>query len=230
MTRIALTNWTKYALYTTAFLSFFIVPFLLFGHSVELSARRFFIGGSGDGAAMVAAAILLGGDPVLPTPSSVVATLLAAKVGFVRAAIVNGAALSFACLFGYALGRGGGAVLARSGHGLPPRFADWVRRHGLVAVLLCRPVPVLAEASLMIAGATRHKPHLLLAACCATQMLLGMVYAYAGSGWGQGRWESVSVLAGAVLPPIIGAFAVWLFSRSHGRRPAEVATARTEVR
>ena len=201
---------SKYIASSAIFLSLFIIPFLLFGNRVEDLARSIMEPNANDALAMIVAAALLAGDPVLPTPSSVVATLLAAKVGFWSAALVNAASLSLACVLGFAIGRGGGAALARTGRGLPPGFADWVRRRGLVAVLLCRPVPVLAEASLIIAGAARHEPRNLLVWCCSAQALLGVIYAFAGSGWGSEDWNAGAVFFGSVVVPVLGAIIVAL--------------------
>ena len=187
------------------FLALFIVPFLLFGDGMEQFARTLLTGPASDGLAMVAAGALLAGDAVLPTPSSVVATLLATKVGFWPAALVNAAALSVAAAAGYGLGRVGGTGLERVRRGLPPGFAAWVRRHGLVAVLLCRPVPVLSEASLVLAGAARADPRPLLVWCTVLQTALGFAYAFAGSGWGQGRVDATAIVSGAVLLPLVAA-------------------------
>lgn len=187
------------------FLGALIAPFLLFGAQFEVFARHLLAGPGSDGLAIAVAGLLLAGDPVLPTPSSLVATLLAAKVGFVAAAITNAASLSLACVLGYWLGRGGGHALRRVGRDLPPGLVRWIQRGGLMAVLLCRPVPVLAEASLILAGAAGHEPRRLLAWCCATQVLLGTAYAYAGSGWGHGEWHGAAVFAGSVLIPLGGA-------------------------
>ncbi len=213
----------RYGLFTVLFLGLLIAPFLLFGAQLERFATQYLAGPGSDGLAMALAGLLLAGDPVLPTPSSVVATLLAAKVGFAAAAITNAFALSLACVFGYWLGRGGGRALHRVGRDLPPGLVRWIQHGGLVAVLLCRPVPVLAEASLILAGAAGHEPRRLLAWCCATQVLLGTAYAYAGSGWGDGQWHGAAVFAGSVLIPLGGAAVVGgsmlLAARRH-RRPA----------
>ncbi len=192
------------------FLALFIVPFLLFGETLERLARSWLTGPASDGLAMLLAGGLLAGDAVLPTPSSVVATLLATKVGFWPAAIVNAVALSIAAAAGYGLGRAGGAGLERVRRGLPPGFADWVRRHGLVAVLLCRPVPVLSEASVVLAGAARADPGPLLVWCTVLQSALGLAYAFAGSGWGQGRVDAAAIVTGAVLLPLAAAAVVGL--------------------
>ncbi len=203
----------RMALYTALFLSLFIVPFLFFGASLEAYSVAFFTTDAQAEAAMAVSFVLLAGDPVLPTPSSVIATLLAGKVGFGMAALINAIALSLASVIGYGLGRSGGKALHRVGRGLPKGFVDWIERNGLIAVLLCRPVPVLSEASLVIAGAARYPARSLLIWCCVLQSLLGIAYAFAGSGWGRHEWDSVAVLAGSVGLPMAGAFIVVFAAR-----------------
>ena len=209
----ALMRYAGYILSGMLFLSVFIVPFLVFGTPLESFARTALESERADFAAAAVAFVLLAGDPFLPTPSSVIATLLAARIGFVGGAMVNAAALSVACILGYALGRVGGWAMSRTGRRLPRGFSDWVGRHGLIAVLLCRPVPVLAEASLVIAGAAGHPARRLLLWCCAVQSVLGIAYAFAGSGWGRGDWDEVAVMAGSVGVPLLGAIVVILASR-----------------
>ncbi|MBO6527960.1 VTT domain-containing protein [Erythrobacter sp.] len=201
-------NTLKYAGFSILYLSLFIIPFVLFGKQIETSWGAFFRSNSNDTIVAFVAGLLLAGDPVLPTPSSVIATLLATRIGFWPAALVNGLALSAACLIGYAIGWGGGGALSQRGISLPAEFVAWVQRYGLVAVLLCRPVPVLAEASLILAGAARHEPVKLLVWCCATQLILGLAYAFAGSGWGNDRWDSTAILAGSVGIPVTAAVIV----------------------
>lgn len=209
---------------TILFLLPFLVPFLIFGEALERFVRALLTGPAADWLAMLVAGVLLAGDAVLPTPSSVVATLLATKVGFWSAAVVNAVALSIAAAVGYALGRAGGAGLDRVRRGLPPGFAAWVRRHGLVAVLLCRPVPVLSEASLVLAGAARADARPLLIWCTVLQSALGLAYAYAGSGWGQGRIDATAIVTGAVLLPLGAAVVAGMVAFVARRRSAQATS------
>ena len=200
------------SLCTIAFLTAFILPFVIFGDWLERFSEGLATPDVGDGFAMLAAFLLLAGDPVLPTPSSIVATLVAAKVGFAEGFVVNLAGLSVACVFGYWLGRTGGWALDRTALHLPRGLIDWIARHGLVAVLLCRPVPVLAEASLVLAGAAGYPAKRLLAWACAVQIPVA-----AGSGWGSGEWITPAILVGTVGVPIAGALALVVAMKlSHG--------------
>ncbi len=201
------------------FASLFIVPFLLFGSRLEQFSRAFFDGGHESWAVVLVGGGLLASDPVLPVPSSIVATLLAARVGFTVGAVTNAIALSVGCLLGYYLGRAGGWAWQRSGRTIPEGFERWVSRYGVSAVVLCRPVPILAEASLMIAGATAVRVRPLLAWCVVTQVALGTAYAFAGSGWGDDRWNGWAVFTGAVLVPAIGGAVVLALVMSGRRQP-----------
>ncbi|WP_298468553.1 VTT domain-containing protein [uncultured Erythrobacter sp.] len=219
MSRSRQSQTLKYSGYAALYLSLFIIPFILFGKQIEEFAQVFLTGNGGDHVVTFVAALLLAGDPVLPTPSSVIATLLATRIGFLPAALVNGLSLSAACVIGYVIGRSGGEAFAKMGRTLPAGFVEWVRRHGLIATLLCRPVPVLAEASLILAGAAQHEPRRLLAWCCMTQMILGAAYAFAGSGWGEGQWNGTAILIGSVGIPVAAAFIVFCSMRRRTPQP-----------
>ena len=203
--------------FAIAFLGAFIVPFVIFGERLERFSQSLATEGVGNGFAMLAAFLLLAGDPILPTPSSIVATLVAAKVGFAEGFAVNLAGLCVACVLGYWLGRTGGWALDRMALRLPKGLIGWIARNGLIAVLLCRPVPVLAEASLVLAGAAGYPAKRLLAWACAVQVPVAVAYAFAGSGWGSGTWNTSAILAGTVGVPVAGALAVLIAMKlSHG--------------
>jgi uncharacterized membrane protein YdjX (TVP38/TMEM64 family) len=96
---------------------------------------------------------LLALDVVLPVPSSIVSTAAGVLLGFWRGAVVVWTGMMVACLLGYALGARA-AGLARRFVGEPglERAGKLVRRYGDWTIVMCRPVPVLAEASVIFAG------------------------------------------------------------------------------
>ena len=73
---------------------------------------------------------------------------------------VGGALLSFAgseaaALLGFAIGRRGGPALARSSSPAARARAErMVAQHGAIAIVVTRPVPVVAETAALLAGAT----------------------------------------------------------------------------
>jgi uncharacterized membrane protein YdjX (TVP38/TMEM64 family) len=105
-------------------------------------------------------------DIVLPVPSSVVMLAHGALFGIVPGAALSVLGRTGNAVVGVLLGRSAGGLLSRRDARRPStehtRGADLVRRWGLAAVVLTRPVPVLAESTLVAAAAitsgcaTRH--------------------------------------------------------------------------
>jgi uncharacterized membrane protein YdjX (TVP38/TMEM64 family) len=104
----------------------------------------------------VLGALLLASDVVLPIPSSVVMISLGALYG-----VALGATLSFIGRFGmavlgFALGRAGAPIVVKLiGHSREQHADDLVSRWGALSIILSRPVPLLAEAVVLAAGAAR---------------------------------------------------------------------------
>ncbi len=134
-------------------LAVILVPFFLFESQFDAFAAQAI---RNDTTRWVAAASIVGLlalDVVLPVPSSIVSTAAGVLLGFWMSVAVIWIGMMVACLLGYALGaRASGAArrflgaesLARA-HTLAGRYGDW-------AIVFCRPVPVLAEASVIFAG------------------------------------------------------------------------------
>ncbi len=141
-------------------------------------------------------------DIVLPVPSSVVMLAHGALFG-----VVPGAALSM-------LGRTGnaavGVLLGRSARGLlsrrdvrrapseNTRGADLVRRWGLAAVVLTRPIPVLAESTLVAAAAMGMPPAAVIVAAVVGALPEAVLYAVAGdlaASYANGAIVFVAVIA-----------------------------------
>lgn len=61
------------------------------------------------------------------------------------------------------------------------RAGDWLDRHGLWALVLCRPVPVLAEASVIAAGLGRMRMGPALVATGLSNVGISAIYAGAGA-------------------------------------------------
>jgi uncharacterized membrane protein YdjX (TVP38/TMEM64 family) len=133
-----------------------LLPFLLFEQQFsDLAAHVTRHDGS---RWLVAAGIfsLLALDVFFPVPSSIVSTAAGLLLGFWTGAAIVWAGMMAGCVVGYAVGRRGSAA-ARTlvGPGDLHRAAGLVRRYGDLTIVLCRPVPVLAEASVVFAGLVR---------------------------------------------------------------------------
>lgn len=135
---------------------------------------------SGIGAALLAfTALVL--DAVLPVPASIVMLGVGAVFPLAAAlALVAGGrmAMSVLCL---GIGRGGAALATRVSSADALRAARaLVDRHGALAILLSRPVPVLAESVLVVAGMTRMRSGRALGAAGAASAAEAIVFVLAG--------------------------------------------------
>lgn len=163
-------------------------------------------------AALVGVGLLVA-DVVLPVPSSLVMLMHGALFG-----VVVGTALSLvgsggAAAVGFAIGRRGGRTLSNVMSDGDRRRADrLLTRYGLLAIVVTRPVPLLAETVVILAGASPlgwrqamlaallgSLPGALLYAVTgafaasfgSSALVFGLVLVVAGLLWLLGRWVEV---------------------------------------
>lgn len=133
-----------------------IVPFLAFGDSLESRVETWMHDAGSPVVFAVAVILLLGSDVLLPIPSSVLSTLAGDLLGFWTATATSWLGLTLGASLGYALARLFGRPLAvrLSSEEELSRMEVTNRRFGPSIVVLARPLPVLAEASVLWLGAT----------------------------------------------------------------------------
>ena len=176
-----------------------IVPFAVIG---ELPGERW-LSQTDDNALLfgLTGGGLLAADVLLPVPSSIVGTLLGARLGFAAGLAWCWSGLMLGNLVGYGAGR---LLLSRLGERLP-------QSPTLVALFLSRPVPVLAEAVTFTAGAERVAPARFIAVCAAGNL----IYAAALTASGAALLPAGLAGPGLVVPlavPVIG-WLVWQWLR-----------------
>lgn len=130
-----------------------LVPFFLFEDQFNALAERIARGEVSATVAALAIGGLLAFDVFLPVPSSIVSTAAGVLLGFVRGAAIVWIGMMAGCLIGYWVGRRSTPLARRlvGGDGLT-RAGTLAERYGPWAVVICRPVPVLAEATVVFAG------------------------------------------------------------------------------
>lgn len=153
-------------------------------------------------AGLISGALTL--DVILPVPSSFVNAASGATFGFVVGAFVSWVGMTLGCLFGYWIGATGGTALIRRlmGEAELARAEDLAERMGGSALVAMRAAPVLAEASVLAAGAARYP----LGTFVLLTSLANLGIAAAYSGIGAFAWSTNSFLmafAGAVGIPIL---------------------------
>ncbi len=176
------------------------VPLVPFAVAGELPGERW-LEATSENALLFGAvgAALLMADVLAPVPSSVVGVLLGARLGLVAGFAWALGGLILGSVVGYALGRL-----------LPGRWAQGLQETPtLVAVALSRPVPVLAEAVAIAAGARRVG----LGPFVISSALGNTVYAGAMAATGAsllaGGWSSALLVVPIAVPALL-----WWWTRA----------------
>lgn len=201
---------SRWLLLCTIILAAILVPFFLFGEKIE-SWTDAFLQSASDRAAWIAAFVgfLLASDILLPVPSSLVSTAAGLFLGFLSGTLTSWAGMTISCLVGLWLGRKFGRPLAVRLVGekelqrleeLGRRFGDWV-------MVISRPVPVLAEASVLFAGIGRMPTHRFVLLTTLSNLGISAVYAAVGA-FSATINSFLLAFAGAILLPLLTMVAV----------------------
>jgi membrane protein YqaA with SNARE-associated domain len=182
-----------------------IVPFVAIGElpgdrwlsGTDHNAFTFALLGSG----------LLVADVLLPVPSSVLGALLGARLGFALGFAATFAGLVLGHVLGYGVGR---LALTRVGAELPVSPT-------LLAVFASRPVPVLAEAMTLTAGAARTPFLPFVGAVLAGDALYAAALAAIGAEWLPRTFVGIGLAVSVALPAV--AWLAWRALRARARVP-----------
>jgi uncharacterized membrane protein YdjX (TVP38/TMEM64 family) len=163
-----------------------ILPFCLFGNLInawtdglikQAGSHRLLTGGL--------LTLLLSVDIVMPIPSSLVSTACGMILGFTRGTLTSFIGMSLSAAAGYLMGRTASPAVERMiGQNELALLRDFQHRHGAWMLLALRPVPVLAEASILFSGLTRQPLPNVLSAMVVGNLAVSMVYAAVGT-WGR---------------------------------------------
>lgn len=194
---------------TIAVIVAILIPFVLFEDYFNALAARAAGGELSTTTAVVVIGGLLALDVFLPVPSSLVSAAAGVLLGLVWGTVVVWVGMTVSCVIGYAVGARSSALARRlvGADGLA-RAADAATRYGLAALALCRPVPVLAEASVVMAGMMRVPPARFAVVCVWSNLGVAFVYAAIGA-WSMGVNSFLLAFLGAMAFP----GAAWLVAR-----------------
>lgn len=184
-------------------------------HVEMLSDPRPTIAAAGWLAAPAGVALLVA-DVVLPVPSSLVMVAHGALFGVVGGSVLSLVGSTGAFLTGFALGRRSAPVVARVVPETERRSADRVlERWGSLAILVTRPVPVMAETVAVVAGASSLGWRRAVAAAAVGSLPGALLYALAGSA--AADLGSASAVFAVVV--LLGAAMALVTRRSTDRTP-----------
>ncbi len=184
MEKRRLAGWSALAALLAAFL---LAPFALYEQEVEEAVEGYVGAERGSprprAAAALVLAALLGSDVLLPVPSSLVATAAGFLLGWPLGAAVNWLGMNAGAALGYWIGAAAGRAAARrfvGDRGLE-RAAVAHRRWGDWSLIASRAVPVLAEASVVFAGAARMPRARFAVLVGLSNAAIALVYAFVGA-------------------------------------------------
>jgi uncharacterized membrane protein YdjX (TVP38/TMEM64 family) len=191
----------RWLLIAVLLLASIVVPFALFGDQFDALGARLV---SGDLAGWPAAAILSGFlalDVVLPVPSSMVSTAAGVVFGLARGTAVVWVGMMTGSILGYLLGdRAAGWARRFVGPGEIARAERVASTYGDWAIVVCRPVPVLAEATVILAGLVHTPWPRFLGLTAAANLGIAVAYAAIGA-YSMSVGSFLLTFAGAILLP-----------------------------
>lgn len=150
---------------------------------------------------VVAAALgvgLLIADVLLPVPSSLVMVAHGALFGVVTGTLLSLLGSMGAALFGFAIGRRGGKPIERFvSADERARANKMLARWGALAVVVTRPVPLLAETVAIMTGASSFGWGRMALASFVGSLPPALLYALTGAAYA--NFQSATLMFGAVL-------------------------------
>jgi uncharacterized membrane protein YdjX (TVP38/TMEM64 family) len=193
-----------------------VVPFLLFGDWAEARITHWLDETLSTEATAGIVVGVLASDILLPVPSSFVSTLAGSRLGVAVGAAVIWIGMTAGCILGFALARWLGRPLALrfSSAADLQRMEALAQRGGPLILALTRPLPVLAEASVLLVGAIGLSWRQFLPVVCLAN--LGLAVAYAALGyWAHEQGNLPVALAASIIVPVLATFVArrWLPAR-----------------
>jgi membrane protein DedA with SNARE-associated domain len=183
-----------------------VVPFLGFGDRLDRTVMGWF---DPPPAASVVAGLTVGVlavDVLLPVPSSLVSTLAGAQLGVVAATAVSWVGMTVGAVVGFYLARRWGRPLAArfSGDDDLARMDHLTERYGAWVLILTRALPVLAEAAVLLVGATGLAWSRFLPAVMLSNLGIAAVYSTLGY-WARSQQQLPLALAASIALPVAAA-------------------------
>lgn len=149
--------WLRWTILMAVLLALILVPFALWEDAINAYSNRLLSPMAGRMTVAGVVVFLLAADVVLPVPSSFVSAGAVSLLGAYEGGMSIVLGMTLGAWLGYLIGRFGGEPLARrvAGEEQLTKAGRLMERYGAWVILVCRGVPVLAEASTVLAGATR---------------------------------------------------------------------------
>lgn len=194
----------RWSLLAALLLGFILVPFLLLEDQMSAVVHDALRSDRSIAIVTLAVVVFLLADIVLPIPSSFVLATTGFLLGAVWGTAVCFVGLTCASLAGYAIGRLAGEPLAERivGRAELNRFRGVSARHGDALLVAFRAMPVLAEATTILAGTARMALWRFLALVSIGNLVVAALYAGIGA-YSANRSSFLIVSVAAMAVPVL---------------------------
>lgn len=192
------------ALFLAVLFAIPIVPFVWLGESFEAGLLKALREPSSPSTVSGWVVGLLAADMFLPVPSSAVITYAGGVLGVLAGTLTSWVGLSLGAVGGFGLARLFGETIARRFTESEDieRMSRFTQRHGSTAIVLTRALPILAEACVLMLGASRLTWRQFLPPMLVSNFLLSLTYAACGAFFQGSNAFPVAIIASGAVPLI----------------------------
>jgi len=211
-------NIYRWSFLCAGILAIILVPYFLFGAQIEAWTEAMLRSAEHQsGWVALVLSSLLAVDILVPVPSSLVSTAAGFLLGFVPGTVASWIGMTVSCIAGYYLGAKLGCPVANQVVGsvelgrlqaMHHRFGDWV-------IVVSRPVPVLAEASVLFAGISHMPLYRFLLLSTLSNLGISVVYATVGA-FSATSSSFLLAFAASILVPLAGMMVMSRLEKSAG--------------
>jgi len=189
-----------------------VVPFLVFGDSVDGQVEQWLTPPPPDWQLALLTVGVLSTDILLPVPSSLVSTLAGAQLGVAAGTAASWLGMTLSAALGFGLAKNFGRSLALR-YCRPDDLArldhfGW--RFGAWTVAMTRALPVLAEAAVFVVGLSELSWRRFLPAMMLSNLGIALVYAVLGHFARSQGALTLALAASIALPLSAATMARWL--------------------
>lgn len=178
-----------------------VIPFLILGENFETRVAAWVQQDWSPTARFWLIILVLSVDIVLPIPSSGVSTYAGGTLGFAGGTAASWVGMMLGAVIGFAAARLLGRPFAeRFGGADVARLKDVTTRYGDAALVLTRPLPVLAEACVLLTGISRLSWRRFLPPVLLSNLAISLTYAVFGAYFGERDALPAAIVASVLLP------------------------------
>lgn len=191
-----------------------VLPLVLLafaGESYVALVERFKSDSTNGVTVFLAVAAILATDLFLPVPSGPVSTLAGSQLGIVAGTLASTLGMTLGGTIAFALARLWGRPLAErfAGAGQLGELESATSKHGIWLVLFTRPLPILAEAGVLLVGMLQMSWATFLPTLVISNLLIAVTYAALGHYASEQDWLVIAVCLAVAIPVAATLMAKW---------------------